>query len=283
MVLADAAEFVQQDEPAHVPVLWPVTRRWTRPSVRKLALGLAAAAVLVVAFRVVRSSRDEVRSVPATGEPSPSVGATEQALSQLPSDDADAVRGVLRTLQIELPASVNDLRGRRPVLRGSRDGAPRLIDPIGTRVSSTRPEFTWEPVSGATYQVTIFDAEDREVESSGWLDATRWMPAKDLRPGAVYVWTLGIMRGTSILRVPAIADSPARFQVLSTDEAARIAAFEERASGAPTVLGILMVRAGMLADAEAMFAKAAAQEPRSEIPQRLLSELRAQRSTAPVP
>lgn len=63
-----------------------------------------------------------------------------------------------------------------------------LLGPLG-EVSDTRPEFTWQPVAGAThYSIAIVDARLHPVEHSQALHETAWRPRRPLHHGRTYLW-----------------------------------------------------------------------------------------------
>jgi hypothetical protein len=133
-------------------------------------------------------------------------------------------------------------------------------------------------VPSAAYEVTVFDANGRRVTTSEWLAEPRWTPTVALSRGGAYSWQLAVRRGDVIIRTPSLTEPEARFSVLTDEEMARVGALRTTAGDAPLVLGIVMARAGLLAEAERAFAQAAARYPESDTPARLMARLRALRN-----
>ena len=278
-LLVDAAELeAGADGGAHQPVLWPSEVRSFRVPLA-VAAGLAAAAAIVLAVRVVPLWLEDARNDAA---PAASPVVDVVGLAQLDAGDAGAVRDTLQTLRLGIPAEIAELRGTSPVLRGRGDSTlPRLLDPVATRVRTTRPQFSWQPAAGAEdaeYMVTIFDGRGQETASSDWMRDSQWTPSSDLPRDDVYTWQLGVRRGASTVYIPGVADPSVRFQVVSEEDAARMADVLGRTSAAPTVQGVLLVRAGLLAEAESLLARSEGGGPDADQRAQLLTALRRERA-----
>jgi hypothetical protein len=64
-----------------------------------------------------------------------------------------------------------------------------LLGPSRGPVSDTRPEFSWQPLSGAVkYSVVIVDSGLHRVQRSRALRNTTWRPRRPLRRGRTYLW-----------------------------------------------------------------------------------------------
>jgi hypothetical protein len=304
-VLVDAsADLEEGNWEGGSPGLWPtVVPFQRRKPVAAVGGALAAAAVVVLGIWLAplirpgdeptvaelpppdAQERQASPALPPPGSAAPGVVAREALrrpllVARLSDAETAAVRNALDTSTLEIPAFVRSLQGRTDILRSSRDPSlPQLRDPIGTRVSSVRPTFAWSAVDGAAYEVTVFDASGETVASSGWIAGTTWMPAEGLERGRIYSWQLGAKSATGIVRVPTLADPQARFEVVNEEEAARVAMLRAQSGDAPVVLGVLLTRAGLLAEAETAFAEAAT-SPDAEVARRLLASLQAARTGA---
>jgi hypothetical protein len=77
----------------------------------------------------------------------------------------------------------------------------RVVSPSeGAEVKPSQSRFTWNSVDGATYQITITDAEGRAVWQSTTSDTTASIPAGiKLREHATYYWNVDALaaNGTS--------------------------------------------------------------------------------------
>jgi hypothetical protein len=164
-------------------------------------------------------------------------------------------------------------------VRGGPGAAPLLLAPRNTAVLTSRPDFTWSAVEGATrYRVTVNDPEGRELwsrESSGFVLAYP-ADADSLAPGADYE-----------CRVQALSDhGPLRqesgpFEVLASADAAAVRASLERirvAAGAESpaaqyLAGSYLFEHGLLGDAARHFQALASLSPQSPVPHRALSQV----------
>lgn len=279
--LAEAAAMAEGEGESNRPTYqWP-GKSWIPQRRAAIALATLAAAGVIIAIRMIATTRGVGPSPPRSGpQPDSLVAANEIALGRLPPSEAAAVRETLRTSMLELPATARGLASAGDVLRGGNSTTPRLLDPIGTLVSTVRPEFRWEPVAGAQYQVVVFDGRDRAVAESEWLTEARWVSTVDLPRDATYSWQLGVKRGSAIERIPGLTGPVIRFRVISDADLARIVAAREEASAAPLVLGIVLARAGLLAEADQAFAAASARYPDSDAPVKLSTALREARDAA---
>ena len=77
-----------------------------------------------------------------------------------------------------------------------------LLGPFGDEIADARPEFTWQPLAGATkYSVVIVDEGLRPVQHSHGVKTTSWRPRRPLRRGRTYLWqvTATLRNGTKIV------------------------------------------------------------------------------------
>ena len=76
-----------------------------------------------------------------------------------------------------------------------------LLGPFGDEISDDRPEFTWQPLAGATkYAVILVDEGLRPVAHTR-VKTTSWRPRKPLRRGRTYLWqvTAILHNGTKVI------------------------------------------------------------------------------------
>jgi hypothetical protein len=76
-----------------------------------------------------------------------------------------------------------------------------LLGPFGDEISEDRPEFTWQPLAGATkYSVILVDEGLRPIAHTR-VKTTSWRPRKPLRRGRTYLWqvTALLRNGTKVL------------------------------------------------------------------------------------
>lgn len=129
--------------------------------------------------------------------------ASANGAAATPSPDAAASR------RVASQAASN--RATRPAPAAS--GAPgvpavssastfTLLGPFGDEIADARPEFTWQPLAGATkYSVVIVDEGLRPVQHSHGVKITSWRPRRPLRRGRTYLWqvTATLRNGTKIV------------------------------------------------------------------------------------
>jgi len=181
----------------------------------------------------------------------------------------------LRTGVLPLPGVLAGLQGRDLVLMGeAKEPAFRVLSPLGTMVRSEHPTLRWTAAPGASYVVSVLRDDLTLVEKSPSLEATEWTPRRALAAGETYVWQVAADTRGDRLVAPAPPAGEARFRVLDTGSAAALARDLDGAGGSLLVRGYLLARAGVIDEAEQMFAALAAANPRSAEAARLLEALR---------
>jgi hypothetical protein len=250
------------------------TARFQRPWTYG-ALAAAAVLVLGVAFTLLSRTQGPRRVAvlaDATGEVTLDSQGTLAGVGALAPADRDRVRDALETGRLAVPPTISELMGRRGALMGSAD-APgfHLVSPIGTVVLGTRPTLQWTPLPDATtYIVTLQDQSSGETISSPPVARTQWAPGQPLVGGRTYAWQVAASGSGKEIVVPKPPDPPARFIVVDASEAGRL----ERLPASHLVRGVLYANAGLLDDAERELAALSAQNPNSEVADRLLKQIR---------
>lgn len=193
----------------------------------------------------------------------------------LPPVVAEAIRSGL----LVFPACLEELIAVPEVTRGAEEPVAhvRAISPAGTAVSSRQPLLIWEPLAEATnYQVMLLEGDT--LTRSGPLTETHWRPPEPLQPGATYSWQVSadLPDGT---RVTTSAPMP-RFRVLDAAAFAHIEAYQRDYRDEPLVLGVLLVREGLLDDAVGELRQASAIGPNSATARKLLKQLQTRRGVS---
>ena len=190
---------------------------------------------------------------PASGA-SPSAPQLADEIAALPADVRSAVSATIQHGKLEFPTNVG--RSRRHT--SSHGAAPvantgfALLGPFGEATSDTRPEFSWQPLPGAThYSVAIVDSALHPVQHSGAVKKTVWRPKHPLHPGHTYLWQVtAILPGGSRVVASEPAPSEAVLRIVPvklTDEMAR---FRKDHQDSHLILGALYAQAGMLSESE---------------------------------
>ncbi|HYR27716.1 MAG TPA: hypothetical protein VEU30_04585 [Thermoanaerobaculia bacterium] len=243
------------------------------PRQRYTWLAAAAAILIAVALWTARDDRQTTRPVDPPAQKTATVpratatvirdGSIEASITPTgvevrtarPEWDA-MIAAALRDGTIPVPDRTG-LEAPGVVLRGhDQPTEPRLLEPLGIVVESSRPPFRWRESAGRTYRVVI--ARDGvAVAKSGVLRTSSWTPREPLPRGAIYEWQLIAARGDAEEIIPAPDAPPARFRVLSHGE------FDEletaRATGSRLLTGLVASRLGLddvAARELALFAKA---------------------------
>ena len=236
------------------------------PSVTQGAFARVTAALSRVAHNPFASSNAaptrvaQAQVATATAAVAPAASTTPRApqladeIAALPDDVRSAVSATLQHGKLQFPTNVG--RSRRHA--SSNADAPAantgfaLLGPFGEATSDTRPEFSWQPLPGAThYSVAIVDAALHPVQHSGKLRKTVWRPKHPLRPGRTYLWQVtATLQGGSRVVASEPAPSEAVLRIVPvklTDEMAR---FRKDHQDSHLVLGALYAQAGMLTQSE---------------------------------
>jgi len=173
-------------------------------------------------------------------------------LEDLPVGLRTAVERALATGRIETPRTVAGLAAKRGVLLGPSTTAAgvELLQPVGIIVETSQPVFSWKPLAGAEYRVSVYDSDFQQVAGSKWIQQTEWQTPVALRRGARYVWQLSVRRDGSEFTVPAPPDPEARFQVLDAAREAELNQWRSAWRDSHLVMGVAYAQAGLLNEAK---------------------------------
>jgi hypothetical protein len=89
------------------------------------------------------------------------------------------------------------------------------------------------------------------------LAATAWVPGVDLQRGATYLWQVTAHTASGDVTAPAPPQPEAKFMVVSGEAAALVTGQQARLADRPLQLGIVLARAGLVAEARAQLELAA--------------------------
>lgn len=240
--------------------------------------GLAAAAVLLlgVALGLLwRSSAvtEVVRLADAGGVVSLDSRGEVHGVGLLDAGESARLRDALSTGQIVVSGEVTRLAGESGVLRSAVvSPAFGLVAPIGTVVPGPRPLLRWTARVGATgYVVTLRNERTGETVSGPSTTGLSWTPDPPLQPGETYSWQVSAAVGRSEEVAPAPPAPAARFRVVASAEAARLASLP----ASHLTRGVAYAHAGLLDEAADEFRRLAAQNPDSPLVQQFLRQLQA--------
>ena len=247
------------------------SRAWIR--VAQIAAVLIAAVAIIFVVRQ-RNTPATVARGPET--PAPVASPTTPA-SKLTFDERALVDRVLAAGALEIPAATVALAPRTGTLLGAAPTTVTLtvMSPIGTAVVSPLPEFSWRALTGAvSYSVSVFDDQFNQVAQSARVTTTTWTPTKPLPRAKTLAWQVTAhLPGRDVL-APAPPQPEARFAVVDEVTATTIAEQQVRLSEQPLVLGVLLAKAGLFADASRELTRAVAQADTAERAKVLLAGLK---------
>lgn len=184
-----------------------------------------------------------------------------------------AIKAALTRQRLERPPILAALNGKPGTLLSEPgEGLPfQLLSPVGEVIQYHQPTFRWLPLSGASsYRVTVTDADLNEVAISEPLTALEWKLATPLRPGAIYFWQVTALKDGKAITSPVLPAPQAKFKVLAPTQAAEVRRASQSYAGAHLALGVLYVRAGLLAAAQQEFQLLVKANPGSRIARNLL-------------
>jgi anti-sigma factor RsiW len=235
--------------------------------------GAVAAVVLVGVYGVMRSGKPEAVAtlhdgganvtVSRSGDVSGVAGASQQELVLI----ADA----LRTGRMPLRAVASPQE--TAVLRGGQENQPfRLLEPMGRRLLSDRPEFRWSALDGAaSYEITVF-TDDEKILDKGTVTDTRWQPQAALPRGGRLNWQVTAIRSGERIVAPAPPAPRAWFEIVSKETADRLAAMRD-SGGSNLRLAIAYAQEGLQVEAGTVMRAVIAENPDSEVAKKLRDSL----------
>jgi anti-sigma factor RsiW len=237
--------------------------------------GAVAAIVLVGVYGLVsRSAKPKVVAtlhdsganvtVTGSGDVSGIAGATQQ--------ERVLIAEALRTGKMPLRAVATPQE--TAVLRGGQENQPiRLLEPMGRRMLTDRPEFLWSALDGASsYEVTVFTEDEKIIDKATVTDA-RWQPQAALPRGGRLNWQVAAIRGSERIVAPAPPAPRAWFEIVSKETADRLAALRE-SGGSNLRLAIAYAQEGLQVEAATVMRAVIAENPDSEVAKQLRDSLR---------
>lgn len=205
-------------------------------------------------------------------------------IETVPTAEREIIRKALQTNQLEMPASLADLKRRDGTLLGAPGSSGDVnqsfaaIGPAGTIVQTERPHFRWQALQGAeNYTVKIYDTDFNLVDASTKLTTTDWTPQKSLAPGRVYQWQVTATKDGSEIVSPAPPAPEARFKVLESAQRERLTRALRAARNSHLARGVIYTKAGLLDEAEREFEALLELNPESGVARKLLENVRAAR------
>lgn len=187
---------------------------------------------------------------------------------------------ILKGGDIAVDDSARQMRSSRGVLMGANEPAKSFSvnAPVGKILLTDRPEFRWNAVKDAdSYEVNIYDSNFNPVATSGPLKSIHWRPSRSLKRGNVYQWQVTADVGGEKIKSPVQPAGPAKFKIVDSAKAAEITRARSTRPNQHLTLGILYAEAGLIDDAISEFEQLARANPDSELPKKILKQVRSRR------
>ena len=201
-----------------------------------------------------------------------------------------SLSGPVRAVEGDLMAAASDLtlhragEGEIAVLGGLRSGgsdsAVELQSPLNTRITEGQPRFSWTVYDEFEFYTVSVRSSGGEVWSTTTEEMTITYPADapSLAPGQEYFWQV-----TAEGMLDESVSSLARFVILSESEIAAVQSgraqiasmFEGRgdSSAMQFMIGSMLIKSGLLADALEMFKEIAETHPSASMTYEIMGKL----------
>lgn len=207
-----------------------------------------------------------------------------RGLSGVPGELMPLIATAMREEKMKIPPTIHSLVGDREILAGAPNESSefRVKGPVATAVRERMPRFHWNAQpNAAQYRIRIVDCERGEVIMTGESDGprTEWTPAGALEAGKVYQWQVEALRNDEVIaRTPKPPEPEARFRVLSDNERLKVESIgRSAASKSHLAMAVADAEAGLLDEATEQLRILSKENPSSQIPQKLIEQIKAVR------
>ena len=207
-----------------------------------------------------------------------------RGLSGVPPELMPLIAAAMRDGKVQIPESIRALAGNRETLAGAPNESSEFEarSPIATAVRERMPRFHWRALPGAThYRIRVVDWNSGNVVMTGQSDGprTEWTPAEALEAGKTYQWQVEALRENNVIaRSPKPPEPEARFKILSDSERLKVETTGRSVGKSHLALAVAEADAGLLDDAIEQLRILAKENPNSQIPTKLLTQIKTVRS-----
>lgn len=194
-----------------------------RKPIRKLLLAFIAVAAAIVGAIVVtwQSHNAQPKLLLSLRDGGSVIGIDAKGAMDAPAtlspEDESLLAGVLHSGELTVQQAPG-LETHRSQLLGTATPRHSLfapLSPVGYSVLEVSPTLHWQALPKATsYQVKIFDADYKLIETSEALQSTSWTVSSPLERGKIYSWQIVASVNHETVVAPQIPDPEARFLVL---------------------------------------------------------------------
>jgi predicted anti-sigma-YlaC factor YlaD len=201
----------------------------------------------------------------------------------LPNEYQKLLQGALANQQVPRSSNLRGLTRAGSSLMSGNDAKDsfRLIEPVGKIVLRNAPAFRWSQMDGASYYVVeVYDEQFNVVATSPQLSTNSWTISQPLSRGKTYSWQVKANRDGEEVTSPRPPAPQAKFRVLDDATANNLARAEKTYASSHLTMALLYANAGLVAEAEQQLRLVLKDNPNSEIAQKLLRQVQAQRQGA---
>jgi len=199
---------------------------------------------------------------------------------RLPPAYQQMVKDALTTQQLTKSSLLTGLTRPGSSLMGGSERRNQfsVIEPVGQVIFSDRPTFRWSSLDGATgYVVEVYDEKFNLVVTSPQLTDQSWTAAPPLKRGEIYSWQVKAVKDGQEFKAPRPPAPQAKFRLLDEKKANELMQVRRAYASSHLTLGLLLVQAGLLDEAEQEFRALQKANLDSELARKLLSQVQAWR------
>jgi hypothetical protein len=200
-----------------------------------------------------------------------------EGLDELPPDLRESVEHALATRRLRASPGLTGWTTGAGNLRGEFETQSTFapLAPTDVVLESDRPTFRWQTLDAAQdYTVTIYDANLRQVATSGPVTSREWTTPTPLARGVTYSWQISALKDGKRVVSPKPPLPEARFRILDQPALVSLTKLRESAGNSHLVMGVFYWKHGLIEDAEREFQALAKANPNSPAVKALLVNIR---------
>lgn len=203
-----------------------------------------------------------------------------EGLHELPPDLKQNIEQALATGQLRASPALTGWSTGAGNLRGQLEKQSTFapLEPTDIVIETDRPTFRWQALEGTRdYIVTIYDANLRQVGSSGPVTGTEWTTQNPLERGVTYSWQISALKDGATVVSPKPPLPEARFRILDQRALVALAKLKEVAGSSHLAMGVFYWKHGLLEESEREFQALVKANPNSTVATELLANIRSLR------
>lgn len=200
-----------------------------------------------------------------------------EGLDELPPDLRESVERALATRRLRASPGLTGWTTGAGNLRSEFETQSTFapLAPTDVVLESDRPTFRWQTLDSAQdYTVTIYDANLRQVATSGPVTSRDWTTPTPLARGVTYSWQISALKDGKRVVSPKPPLPEARFRILDQPALVSLTKLRESAGNSHLVMGVFYWKHGLIEDAQREFQALAKANPNSPAVKALLVNIR---------